>query len=195
MRDFLKHLADPSPGFRCSRAGDPTEALLFNVRVRHRLNPAASAEDLCALRRLLGEGCGEVEQLYAVHDGLNLYCQGDSPAIQFYAIRTWGERQGDWKSWYEGMDDGELYDFQRHGVAFGEVSFSGNCFVLYQGKVLYANHDGGDDTPLADTFFGFLSLFCEDPAKFLYRLGCYTRYEDGKTDAQWIPERYIADMK
>ena len=144
---------------------------------------------------MLGGPCDEVKQLYAAHDGLCLYCQGDSPAVQFHAIGDWIALQREWKRWYEGLDNAELYDFQKHGVAFGEVYFSGNYFVLYQGKVFYANHDGGDDTPLADTFFGFLSLFCEEPARFLCRLGCYTRYEDGKTDAQWIPERYVADMK
>ena len=25
-------------------------------------------------------------------------------------------------------------------------------------------------------------------------VGCYTRYSDGQTNAQWIPEEYFADV-
>jgi hypothetical protein len=78
---------------------------------------------------------------------------------------------------------------------FGEVSASGNFFVLHEGGVYYSNHDGGDDKPLANSFFAFLARICANPAKFLSDVGGYTRYQDGKTDAQWIPQEYVPEMK
>jgi hypothetical protein len=33
----------------------------------------------------------------------------------------------------------------------------------------------------------------DEPAKFLYSMGCYTRFSDGETDKQWIPEQFVED--
>jgi len=34
-----------------------------------------------------------------------------------------------------------------------------------------------------------------EPVKLLAEeVGCYTRYSDGKTDAQWIPEEFFPDV-
>jgi hypothetical protein len=78
---------------------------------------------------------------------------------------------------------------------FGAPAFSGNLFFLYDGAVYYSNHDGGDDTPLASSFSGFLDRIVDDPAKCLYDLGCYARYSDERTDTQWIPERYLSRQR
>ena len=47
--------------------------------------------------------------------------------------------------------------------------------------------------PIAGSFEEFLDSIVANPADFLYRRGCYTRYSDGKTDIQWIPKQYVAE--
>jgi hypothetical protein len=63
------------------------------------------------------------------------------------------------------------------------------------GKIFYADHDGWYESAFADDFDRFLAHVSHEPARLLAEeVGCYTRYADGKTDAQWIPEEYFADV-
>ena len=90
----------------------------------------------------------------------------------------------------------EMPEWIMQGIAVGEIPQSGNYFVIQPngedaGKVFYANHDGFEPESIADSFEEFLGSIINDPANFLYRMGCYTRYSDGKTDIQWIPKEYV----
>ncbi len=200
MNEFLQHLRDPAPGFQCFSVSDKTESLTFTARVQHEINPPASNEACSTLESLCRTDAEQIKQLYRIHNGLRLYCQlltGQKPvpSIEFYSIGLFTEKNEEWRTWFECFDDDEMYEFQKKGTAFGEVSSSGNFFVLYRGKVFYSNHDGGDDTPLAANFMEFLSLFPKDPAKLLYDLGCYTRFADQKTPTQWIPKKYVSNVE
>ena len=84
------------------------------------------------------------------------------------------------------------------GTAFGVVCHSANYFTFHTagphaGTVFYVDHDDWQDKPIAKTFTDFLALILRDPADFLFNVGCYTRYSDGKTDTQWIPKEYVPD--
>jgi hypothetical protein len=196
MNEFLNHLNDPRPGFQCYAAGSKTAEIGFSTNVHHKINTKASAKELSRLDKLLGTSGKQVRDLYALHNGMCLYCQGDMPAVEFFPIAEWEAKNRQWKEWWEGaLSDDELYDFQKEGVAFGEPSASGNYFVFYQGKVHYWDHDGGDDAPLAESFFEFLCRLVSDPAKLLHDLGCHARYSDGKTGIQWIPKKYRPDLQ
>jgi hypothetical protein len=86
------------------------------------------------------------------------------------------------------------------GISNATVPNSGNCFVMpvegaSAGKIFYANHDGWYETAFADDFNDFLTRVTREPVKLVAEdVGCYTRYSDGKTDAQWIPEEYFTDI-
>ena len=63
------------------------------------------------------------------------------------------------------------------------------------GKIFYADHDGWYESPFAEDFNGFLLHVTQEPARLLAKeVGCFTRYSDGKTDTQWIPEEYFVDV-
>ena len=63
------------------------------------------------------------------------------------------------------------------------------------GKIFYADHDGWYESAFADDFDGFLAHVVREPVKLLAEeVGCYTRYCDGKTDTQWIPEEFFLDV-
>ena len=90
-----------------------------------------------------------------------------------------------------------MTDWQRQGIVFGEIPRSGNYFLLppsgeHGGQVFYDDHDGFHEEPIAGSFEGFLDSIIADPADFLYRLGCFARYSDGKTDIQWIPKEFVS---
>jgi len=194
MDKFISHLNDPSPGFECFDCEDDTETLAFSLQVENLADPGASDVDLKKMRSKLGEHADEIVQFYATYDGVHLYRQGDAPALEITPLAFWDQRNEEWKEWLKDIPVKDLFDFQREGVAFGEVCFSGNYFIFYKGKVFYADHDDCWDEPLAETFTAFLDKICSDPPAFLEDVGCYTRYEDGKTDTQWVPGKYIPDM-
>src|SRR5579871_1724144 len=194
MNEFLKHLADPLPGFECYASGDPNESLDFKTKVHHRLGKPASEKAIQKLEKTLGAGCGEVKQFYSTHDGVDIYVQARDEGISLFSVDQWDREKSRWKEGLSGLEEDELFDFQKGGTAIGEIRMSGNYIVWHEGKIYYDDHDGGDDTPLSETFFGLLDRIKSDPAKFLMDVGCYTRYCDGKTKKQWIPARYIPNM-
>jgi len=190
MQKFLDHLRDASPGFRCYKPGSSDSKLERDVRVEHELGAPASKEDIAALRTKLGEGSEQFESLYSQHNGMVLYVGGDDAGIMFYQIDELEERNAEWCERFEEMDENDMWEFQKHGIAFGEIIASGNYFVSWQGKVYYWDHDGGDDEPYGNTLSEFLDRIAENPAQFLYDAGCYTRYGS----EQWIPGEYVPEM-
>ena len=86
------------------------------------------------------------------------------------------------------------------GISIATVPHSGNYFVMplegpSAGKIFYADHDGWYESAFADDFGGFLARVTREPVKLLAEdVGCYTRYSDGKSDAQWIPEEFFPDI-
>lgn len=191
---FLAHLHEDDARFLCYPAG-PDSADRIEVPIQHAMGSPAAPEHLATLRQLLGTHAVQVEDLYSKHDGLKLYLQSsDHVGLLLLPINEWEPTTRRFKEeledWGRSLD--EAFDFERHGIAFGEPAFSGNLLFLYDGAVYYSDHDGGDETPLASSFGGFLDRIVDDPAKLLYDLGCYARYSDEKTDKQWIPERYLS---
>ena len=193
MKDFLKHIADESPGFRCYDSNDSQQSLTLDVKVRHILEAPAGSKELNKISKTIGDGAKQIVEFYEKHNGVQLYCQGDAPALEFFPVGQWRVKQQEME---DGLFEPDLaFEFQKKGTVFGEVSGSGNYLVIYQGDVYYSNLDGGDDTPVADSFFAFLTRICSNPAQLLHDLGSYTRYQDGKTKTQWIPKEYVAEMK
>jgi hypothetical protein len=191
---FLSHLADLRPRFECEPAG-PTQDTRIEVEISHLFRPSAERSALAELRRLLSVPSPDVEALYAVHDGMDLYVQGSTVGLALYPISTWRAATDSFRQDIElsGRVEDELYPFEREGIVVGAPPHSGNVFMLYQGRMHYSDHDGGDDTPVAENFGAFLGRLALDPPKLLYDLGCYARYSDGQSDRQWIPLRYLHD--
>jgi hypothetical protein len=193
---FLAHLSEVEGRFECAPAGN-AKMNKREIRVRHEIGAAATASHLEQLRKLLGEHAAEVEALYSKHDGLELYGQSGGGELIFFPINQWEKATRGFRRELQesGRDADGAYEFELNGVVFGEPASSGNYLMLYQGAVYYADHDGGDDTPLAPCFEALLDRIVEDPAKFLNDLGCHARYSDGSSDTQWVPERYISGAR
>lgn len=195
MTRFEEHIRDNKPGFICYPAGG-REAPDFKVEVNHLFKAGAKEESLQLLREKFSGDISELIAFYKLYNGVELYRQDDMPSIEFFTIESMDERNEEWQEWFDMMEEDEieeeLFDFQKNGIAFGEVTSSGNYFVWHEGKVYYSSHDGEVEEPIADSFNQFLDLIAKDPASLLYDLGCYTRFSDGKTDIQWIPKEYVS---
>ncbi len=183
--------------FCCKPAG--TDRGEFFARTETVLGEGASASDLDLIHKRLKMFSKEFSELYCEFNGAEFHrdTNSDAAGLWVHPIEDWDEVTSMMKDWYEIIDEDELeeigVDWLETGIAFAEVPHSGNYFVLAlegsnAGKILYSDHDGLESEPYADTLFQFLKKYLEAPEKEMYRLGCHTRYSDGKTDIQWIPE-------
>lgn len=190
MKKFIKHINHKNPNFQCFDSNDKSETLSLNVSVYHKKNEAPSQDELNRLREWTKYENEEIIEFYSLMNGIKMYCQNNQPKIELFPIYKLDDENQAWQYNYKGMEQNELYDFQKEGVAFGEIAQSGNYFVFYQGRVYYADHDEWEETILGNSFFDFLNKMIEDPSKFMYDRGCYSRFEDGLTNKQWIPKQY-----
>ena len=195
MGKFTEHIKDYNPTFNCYASGDNDEKIEFSITVENFINAGAKDKELESLKSNTQSNNPELIQFYNEHDGLKLYCQNNEPRLEFFPINSLSKANEEWKSWFDDLEEDEIYEFQKHGVAFGKVSNSGNYFVIYNGQIFYSDHDEWEEAILGQTLNEFLTKLASDPATMLYELGCYSRYSDGITDKQWIPKSYESNKK
>jgi hypothetical protein len=193
----------PAPGFRCRAAGRESGGT-FLARVGHILRLAASSNGLRLIRRRLGAFGEQVAAFYQQHNGFILYRDSlsDAAGVELLPVEEWDEATADMRDWFGHLADEpeEDPDHIATGIAIATVPHSGNYFVMpvegpTAGKVFYADHDGWYESAFAENFDDFLVQLTKDPVPMLnLDFGCYTRYSDGKTSAQWIPEEYFPDV-
>jgi hypothetical protein len=189
MHALLTHLALRNPRFRCR---DVSKEHHLTVNLSSSAGKPATPRELDALRAIAGAQYALLEPLYRHFNGLALHGHRDTFGLVVAPIEQLAEFASDWKdSFY--VDEPDLYPFQRRGIAFATIANSGNYFAAHDGKIYYDDHDGGDDTVWGNDLESFFERAVREPAKFLYDAGCYTRYFDGKTDRQFLPEEFLHD--
>jgi hypothetical protein len=152
----------------------------------------ANAEELDTLRALAGSEYQFLEPLYREYNGVFLHENGETFGLVVAPIDELRELAAECREAFY-VEAAFLYPFQREGVPFATIFQSGNYFICHQGKIYYSDHDGGDDAVWGENLEAFFARALADPPKFLLDVGCYTRYEDGTTDRQFIPERFAHD--
>lgn len=189
MKALLDHLALKNPRFHCR---DTSEQHSLVVDLTSSVGEPATERELATLRSLAGSEYVFLEPLYRQSNGILLHGHGDTFGLVVAPIDELQEIAADCReSFY--VDEADLYPFEREGVPFGTIFASGNYFLCYQGKVYYSDHDGGDDAVWGENLEAFFARALTDPAKFLLDVGCYTRYSDGASDRQFIPEQFVHD--
>jgi len=189
MKALHDHLALENPRFRCR---DVTEEHSLVVNLTSAVGAPATARELDELRTLAGPEYVFLEPLYRQFNGVFLHGHGDTFGLVVAPIEQLPEIAVECReSFY--VDEADLYPFQREGVPFATIFQSGNYFVCHRGIVCYSNHDGGDDAVWGEDVEAFFARGLSDPPKFLLDVGCYTRYSDGTTDRQFIPEEFLHD--
>jgi hypothetical protein len=202
-QDLTQFTKSPAPGFKCYAAGKQSGPR-FLASVRHILNAPASAESIAKIRQMLGSHADQVAAFYQQHDGFVLYrdTKSDAAGIELLSVEQWEEATDDMRDWFDHLADKPENDPDHivTGISIATVPHSGNYFVMpvegpSAGKIFYADHDGWYESAFADDFGGFLARVTREPVKLLAEdVGCYTRYSDGTTDSQWIPEEFFSDI-
>jgi hypothetical protein len=200
LEEFIKSSA---PGFRCYAAGNELGPQ-FIAKVCHILRSPASPESIAKIYELLGSHADKVAEFYQRQNGFILYRDtlSDAAGIELLPIEQWEKATENMRDWFDYLMDNPENDPDHvmTGISIATVPFSGNYFVMpvegpSSGKIFYADHDGWYESAFADDFDGFLAHVTQKPVKLLNEeLGCCTRYSDGTTDAQWIPEEYFPDV-
>ena len=190
MQSIREHLALPNPRFVCKA---PYEFEEFEVPLANEAGQPASLDQLAMLEQLGGPAFATLKPLYEAFDGLLLHHHGDTVGLFVFPIEELAERNGDWRQWLADREPAKLYVFQRSGFAFATIVASGNYFVAHEGRIYYSGHDGGNDAVWGDGVEDFFQRALSDPAGSLTEADCYTRYSDGVTDDQLIPERFLHD--
>ena len=202
LPQFEAHIHSVKPQFRCYKSGDKSKALTFSARVTNRIGKLAESKALSKLDQLVKTKGTEIRKFYELHDGAVLYQDplSDAAGIEFFVIRSWAKQTREVRKSLDAMGFPleEMPEWFSSGIVFGEIPNSANGFLLAtnqtdEGKIFYIDHDDFRDQPLANTFNEFLGLVVSDPAELLLRVGCYTRYSDGKTNAQWIPAEFVVE--
>jgi hypothetical protein len=198
----LEVFASRPMAFWCTNGGrtEKTKRRLLTA-VRHTLNPPASDRELALARQMLGVHADQVVDLLTRHNGFTLYQDERSGAagVQMLPVAEWEGATTAAREWLNELGDDEHDpDRLRFGVAFAHVPDSGNFFMIptdgpNAGKVFYADHDGWYEEAFANDFHAFVVRVTTDAVNLLNEaLGGYTRYVDGKTPIQWMPEE-VAD--
>jgi hypothetical protein len=194
----------PAPGFRCHAAPYPTGPR-FLAKVQHILHLPASPEAIAQILQLLGARATQVAAFYQRHNGFVLYRDtlSEAAGVELLPVEHWQTATEEMRYCFENLADEPENDPDHilSGMASATVPHSGNYFVMpvegpTAGKIFYANHDGWYESAFADDFDKFLARVTQEPVHLLAEeLGCYTRYSDGKTNKQWIPEEYFTDVR
>lgn len=186
--------SSPGQRFVCSLAGSYDTDRRQTFPVVHLLRGPASGDLLKDFSDC--PAAAQVVEFYTLSDGGVLFRDPDSDAAGLDLLKssTWPLLNAairDSFSFCEAEDGPEWLD---HFLAFGEVSHSGNYFVLPltgpdAGKIIYCDHEG-PITVWAPDFETFIADIIEDPAEQLDRMGCFLRFE--RSDGQWVPERFFS---
>lgn len=190
MKIIEQHVALKNPRFICR---DTSEHYELTVPLSHAVGSPAKISDLDKLRRIAGTEAKWLLPLYTEFNGISFHQYGDTAGLIVASIDQLEALNNEWREWFQGMEQDELYEFQQEGLAFASIAASANFFVIYMGKVYYSDHDGGDDHIWGENLELFFKGALTDPARFLFDVGCYTRYSDGRTDRQFIPESFVHD--
>jgi len=130
-------------------------------------NPSTATE----LQKLDSMGGGELVFIYKKCNGLRLCAPDEGQGIYIYPINEISKGNKEWKSWFTDLDEDELWDFQKFGLAFGEIATTGNYLVVYKEQVFYADHEGAEgDDPWANSLEQFFSKISNEPWNFLDRM-------------------------
>lgn len=200
-----RRLADPMPAFSCKPVRGAADRELI-VPLEHLANGPASAKLLSRIPRI--PGADSAIGFYSRHDGVLLYNDLETflEGVEIFPIGQWKKRTAEMvESWVEGEYPDEDMPYGRKDfIAFAHSRGASNYihWVIRgpcAGSVFWwpwTMRPEKNDPPMARDFEAFVRLICEEPVRFFNEvILCYTRFDDGKTVVDWIPNRYLPNRE
>jgi len=178
------------------RTGKATDWL--EVPVKHRSGGRADAKEIAALRRQYGRVAGELLDLYAEHDGCELFVANRKPGFRFVPIGAWSNHRQmvmDWATqvtWSQ--DPEELPAWLESAIPFGWIEGDSERWILvtegpHAGRVMLSDTDVIDEEPRFQSVGEVVASLTVDTMRVL---GCGGYLSYGKNDA-YYPEKYEHD--
>lgn len=185
--------------FKCEPAGGKAGEY---VAVTHSELFDPSSKAIEEVEATIGSIAPDLVEFFRKHNGALFHADSEnlSAGIHLHPIEEWDELRSDMMEWYDMMDEDVLdeinTDWLEDCIVFGEVPSSANYFVLvvngvHKGKVIYSDHEVAEQDVYTNSFNELLTKYLSDPVGEIMSLGCFTRYDDGKTNIQWIPREII----
>jgi len=149
------------------------------------------------LRERLPPGYEDLLAFYEQHDGVTLYAdtRSDSFGIRLLPLAEVSVATGHLRDWVRDFHESDPLCILS-AFAIAEPPNCADGFYIttegtHVGSVMQFVHDDWREEPVAASFSDFLALISGDPIPLLNEL-CegYSRYSDGTTDTQWVPEAY-----
>jgi len=190
--------------FVCTPAGVDTDNKNdFTALITHKVTPPIEASRLKQLEKEIG--ChDQLFELLSTYGSIRLYCDTLSEDSAFYVAHPdeWQELQEDFSIWLDDLDDDEeedlLPDWIDNVIVIGEIPSSGSYYLLptvgaEKGKVYEFEHDGFEFIKVGEDIFSFVDKICTVTDDLIGNILSHTRYSDGKTDIQWLAQKYVYD--
>jgi hypothetical protein len=179
------------------------------AQITHETTPPLSKEEIAKLKSQLPE-VPKLVDLYSSYGSIRLYCDSvfyapwDRYSSAFYIAHPdeWPDLKDYFSGWLDDLSEEEeqefLPDWIEDYVVIGEIPNSGNYFLvplqgMEAGCVYEFEHDGFEFIKQADTLTDFIVKLCTVTDSLISEIRGHTRYFDGKTDTQWLAERYEFD--
>jgi hypothetical protein len=201
-------LDDPDPAFACYANVDREKKERYFVPLAHFANPPAPAGLLDKIPSV--PGADHLREVLAKYNGLLLYTdrEHESEGVEIFPANEWEERTAQMvESWVgepEHYPDDEMPyghdDFIAIAHSRGASSYIHWVIRGPRAGAVYwwawTMRPEKDTPPIANDFAAFIQLLHDRPAYFFNEvLYCYTRFSDGHTLTDWLPGRYIPDLR
>jgi hypothetical protein len=169
------------------------------IPVKHVVNPAAPATTIAKLKKRYGVAAKELLDLYAVHNGAELFKYKKECGFYLGPIEDWPElhsRATEWAekvTWQDERDQIPKYLYS--AIAFGAIPGDNERWLLitegnHAGCVMLSDTDLIDETPRFETFGHFISALLNDTGRIL-NCGGQVRYL--VKGEELFPIRYICE--
>lgn len=213
MNNFAKLdelLSRKNQRFICKDLGWPEPGPERHIaRIRHETTPPISKEEIEELGLQIPE-VPQIVEFYKKYGSVRLYCdtvlyeplEGYSSAFYIAHPNEWGRLKEYFGDWLIGLSEEEeaelLPSWINEYIVIGEVPNSGNYFIVPlkgtdAGCVYEFEHDGFEFIKRGSSLNEFTACICTVTDELIKEIRGHTRYFDGKTDMQWLAERYEFD--
>ena len=184
--------------FICSPAGVQAQE-----RSTHEVTPPLTSDQLEELETQIGYH-DQLLSLLSTYGSVRLFCDTLSDESAFYLAHPneWNDLSQDFNIWLDNLDESErkdlLPEWLEDALVIGEVPSSGNYYLFplsgnERGKVFEFEHDGFEFIEEGKDLYSFIDKISTVNEALINNILSHTRYSDGKTDIQWLAQKYEYD--
>lgn len=189
----------------CKELVEPEPSLEWYIaEISHHVTPPLSTEDILKLNIQFPNNPKFVA-LYSKYGSIRLYCDAvfteewGRSAFYIASPAEWEVLQESFNDWIIDAEDDEfLPSWLNNYIVIGEAPNSGNYFLMpiageRTGQIYEFEHDSFEFIKRSDDIESFIAQISTVDERLIQEIKGHITYYDGKTDMQWLIERYEFD--